>query len=50
MSCPKYAISLFDQDGLFDMVKPMNLYLLCSPNAGTNRFEQQDYVFRKENQ
>ena len=39
----RYAISLFDQDGLFDMVKPMNLYLLCSPNAGTNRFEQQDY-------
>ena len=39
----RYALSLFDQDGLFNSVVPMNLCLLCSPNAGTYRFEQQDY-------
>merc|ERR1711991_652200 len=39
----RYALSLFDQDGLFNRVVPMNLCLLCSPNAGTYRFEQQDY-------
>ena len=39
----RYALSLFDEEGLFEKVKPMNLYILCSPNAGTTRFEQQDY-------
>ena len=39
----RYALSLFDEEGLFEIVKPMNLYILCSPNAGTTRFELQDY-------